>query len=54
MILFFVLMTYFKDVKEIGKDHLAVSLSERLGFYCALVGIPAIGLIGYIIYYFMH
>jgi len=54
MILFFVLRTYFKDVKEIGKDNLAISLSERLCAYFAIIGIPAIGLIGYILYYLIH
>lgn len=54
MILFFVLRTYFKDVKEIGKDNLAISLSERLCAYFAIVGIPAIALIGYTLYYLIH
>lgn len=54
MILFFVLRTYFKDVKEIGKEHLAVSLSERLCYYLAMFGIPFISLIGYILYYSIH
>lgn len=50
MILFFVLRTYFQDVKEIGKERLAVSLGERLACYFAMFGIPAIYLIGYILY----
>jgi hypothetical protein len=54
MILFFVLRTYAKDVKEIGKEHLAVSLSERLCCYFAMIGIPAISLIGYILYHSIH
>ena len=52
--LFFVLRTYFKDVKEIGKDRLAVSLGERLCYYFAMIGIPAISLIGYILYHSFH
>lgn len=51
MVLFLVLRTYFKDVKEIGKENLAVSLSERLACYFAIIGIPAITLIGYILYH---
>lgn len=54
MILFFVLRTYFQDVKEIGKERLAVSLGERLTYYFAMFGLPAIVLIGYILYYSIH
>lgn len=54
MIFFFVLKTYFKDVKKIGKENLAVSLCERLWCYFAMIGIPAIGLIGYILYHSIH
>lgn len=50
MILFITLRTYFKDVKEFGKEHLAVSLGGRLTRYFAMIGIPAIALIGYILY----
>ena len=50
MILFFVLRTYFQDVKEIGKERLAVPLGERLLCYFGMVGLPAIYLIGCIIY----
>lgn len=52
MILFFVLRTYFKDVKEIGKDRLMVSLSERLCGYFGIIGIFVISLGGYILYYY--
>lgn len=54
MILFFVLRTYFKDVKEIGKENLAVSLGERLCCYFAMIGIPIISLISYILYHSIH
>lgn len=54
MILFFTLKTYFKDAKEIGKEHLAVSLGERLARYFTIIGIPAISLIGYILYHSIH
>ena len=54
MILFFVLKTYFKDVKEIGKEKLAVSLSERLCAYFAMIGIPIISLICCILYHSIH
>lgn len=54
MILFVVLRTYFKDVKEIGKEKLAVPLGERLACYFALVGIPMGALIGWIIYHCIY
>lgn len=54
MILFFVLITYFKDVKKLGRENLAVSLNERLACYFAIIGIPAISLIGYFIYHSLH
>lgn len=50
MILFFVLRTYFQDVKEIGKERLAVPLGERLLCYFGMVGLPTIYLIGCVIY----
>lgn len=49
MMLFIVLRTYFKDVKEIGKDNLAVPLGERLCCYFAMIGIPVGSLIVYIL-----
>lgn len=51
MILFWVLRTYFKDVKEIGKDDLAVPLFERLLLYLGMFGIPIGAMIVYIIYH---
>jgi hypothetical protein len=51
MILFFVIRTYVKDVKEIGKDDLAVPLSERLLFYFGMFGIPITALIAFFIYH---
>ena len=54
MILFFVLRTYFKDVREIGKENLAVSLGERLCCYFAMIGIPVSSLIIYILYHCIH
>lgn len=54
MILFFILKTYFNDVKEIGKDKLAVPLSERLAYYLALIGIPTVALIIWIIYHCIY
>ena len=49
MILFLVLRTYFKDVKEIGKDDLAVPLRERLLIYFMLFIMPIICFIAYYI-----
>lgn len=49
MMLFIVLRTYFKDVKELGKENLAVPLSERLCVYFAMIGIPVGSLIVYIL-----
>ena len=40
MILVYVLYVYYKDCKEIGKDDLAVPLSERLEAYLLLVIVP--------------
>lgn len=54
MILFFILRTYFKDVKELGKENLAVSLKERLCRYFLLIGISALSLIGILIDYFIY
>lgn len=51
MILYIVLKTYFKDVKEIGKENLAVPLSERLLVYFSLYVFPIAGLL---IYYLTH
>lgn len=53
MILFWVLRTYIKDVKEIGKDDLAVPLSERLFIYFGMFGIPITALIACLIYHFV-
>lgn len=54
MMLFIVLRTYFKDVKEIGKENLAVPLGERLFAYFAMIGIPVGSLIGYILLHSIH
>lgn len=54
MMLFFVLRTYFKDVKELGKENLAVSLGERLCAYFAMIGIPVGSLIVYILLHFIY
>ncbi len=58
MILFCILRTYFKDVKELGKENLAVSLKERLCRYFLLIGISAFALVGIVIddmiYYSLH
>ena len=45
MILAFVLWQYRKDVKQIGKDRLAVSLGERLGTYFCFVFVPIVGIL---------
>lgn len=49
MILFFIIKTYIRDCKEIGKENLAVSLAERLGIYLGIVGIPTAITIIYIL-----
>ena len=54
MILFFVLKTYFKDVKELGKEKLAMSLGERLRCYFAALGAIASFVSIYILYYSVH
>lgn len=58
MILFCILRTYFKDVKELGKENLTMSLKERLCRYFLLIGISALALISilidYMIYYSLH
>ena len=40
--MFFILMlvTYFDDVKKIGKDNLAVPFSERLFVYFGFIFLP--------------
>ena len=40
MILLLILLEYYEDVKEYGKENLAVSLSRRLITYFIYVGIP--------------
>lgn len=40
MILLLVIITYIRDCKEIGKDDLAVSLSERLFTYFVFIFLP--------------
>lgn len=42
MILITILIIYFKDCREIGKENLAVPLSERLILYLMLYGIPVL------------
>lgn len=51
MILVWVLVNYFKDVKEIGKEDLAVPLFERLLLYLGMFGIPIGVTIIYILYH---
>jgi hypothetical protein len=40
MILLLVIITYIRDCKEIGKDDLAVPLSERLFAYFVYIFLP--------------
>lgn len=40
MILIIVIIAYIKDSREIGKENLAVPLSERLTWYLILIGLP--------------
>ena len=42
MLLFFIIKEWKKDCKEIGKENLAVPLSERLSVYFAFVVFPII------------
>lgn len=42
MILITILIIYFKDCREIGKESLSVPLSERLILYLMLYGILAL------------
>lgn len=40
MILIIVIITYIKDCREIGKENLAVSLSDRIMAYIILFIVP--------------
>lgn len=42
MLLILILIVYFNDCKKFGKENLAVSLSERLGYYCIFVIVPMV------------
>jgi hypothetical protein len=42
MILCWILLEYWRDCKEIGKENLAVPLQERLMTYFLFVVLPAI------------
>jgi hypothetical protein len=42
MILLLVIITYIRDCKEIGKDNLAVPLSERMFTYFVYIFLPVL------------
>lgn len=40
MLLLLIILVYIKDCKKYGKENLAVSLTDRLFYYCICVSIP--------------